>query len=194
MNEIMIYIQWRIQDFPEEGCHPQKEEGSTNLLFYLAKVSGKLHENEENWSGGAFEICLCRSATEYIVCCIFSSELKHDSGLYFISNGTNWLSSSSSVPRSGAENLLLFCGFRLQVLIYFSRCCVCMCVLCVLQSQLTKTSWLNTGPCCSAIAIAWTISFIACCDDRQNVIRFFSLGVQIEVKKATPPPKKNQQE
>ena len=77
-----------------------------------------------------------------------------------------------------------FLCFRLQVLIYFSRCCVCMCVLCVLQSQLTKTSWLNIGPCCSAIAIVWTISFIACCDDRQNVIRFLSRFVQIEVKKS----------
>ena len=34
-------------------------------IYYLAKFHRKLHENEENWTGGVHpKILLCRSATE----------------------------------------------------------------------------------------------------------------------------------
>ena len=42
-------LQRRIQDFPE-------------ATYNLATFRQKLHENEENWTGGASKILLCRSA------------------------------------------------------------------------------------------------------------------------------------
>ena len=40
----MKHMQWRIQDFPEEGALTPKEGAPT---YYLANFSRKLHENEE---------------------------------------------------------------------------------------------------------------------------------------------------
>ena len=39
----------RIQNFPEKDANPKREGGGT---YYLAKISRKLHENEENCTGG----------------------------------------------------------------------------------------------------------------------------------------------
>ena len=58
------YMQWRIQDFPEEGA-PTPQGGAPT--HDLAKFSQKLHEIERIWTprgGRASKILLCRSATD----------------------------------------------------------------------------------------------------------------------------------
>ena len=54
----MYAIQWRIQDFPEEGL-PTLQGAPT---YDFAKISQKLHEIERIWTpGGASKILLCSS-------------------------------------------------------------------------------------------------------------------------------------
>ena len=59
-------MQWRIQDFPEEGAPTPRGRGAPTYDF--ANNSQKLHEIERIWApgggGGASKILLCRSATE----------------------------------------------------------------------------------------------------------------------------------
>ena len=55
------------QGFPRRGGghQPEKRGAPTN---YLDKFHQKLHENEENWTGGTtYKILLCRSATDFII-------------------------------------------------------------------------------------------------------------------------------
>ena len=55
-------MQWRIQDFPEEGALSPKIGSPT---YYLANFSQKLHENEEILGrGGARPSRPLRSATD----------------------------------------------------------------------------------------------------------------------------------
>ena len=58
-------MQWRIQDFPEEGA-PTPRGGAPTYDF--AKFSQKLHEMERIWipGGRASKILLCRSATDMV--------------------------------------------------------------------------------------------------------------------------------
>ena len=48
--------------FLRRGCQPQIERGMP--VYYSARLSWKLHENEENWVG-ALKICVCRSTIGY---------------------------------------------------------------------------------------------------------------------------------
>ena len=54
------YTQRLIQNFSDwaRGANPK----GGNLLF--GQNSPKLHESEENWTGGVYKILLCRSATD----------------------------------------------------------------------------------------------------------------------------------
>ena len=56
-------MQLRIQDFADGGGRGANPKGwATNLLF--GQIVRKMHENEENWTGGGrFKILMCRSAT-----------------------------------------------------------------------------------------------------------------------------------
>ena len=57
----MMNIPGRFHDFPGEGCVNSLGAEGANLLF--GKISRKLYQNEENWTGvgvGASKMYLCR--------------------------------------------------------------------------------------------------------------------------------------
>ena len=61
-KQAALHSQRRIQDSWRKAPTPRGE--GERPTYYSAKFSWKLHENEDNWTGGTSEICLCRSATD----------------------------------------------------------------------------------------------------------------------------------